>query len=435
MNCRAELGVKKLLIGLISVLALFAVAGPSSVLAGNTSGAGVGATSSGTGVGVVQAEGSPANHWPQATPRIVGGEETSIEDWPWQVEFSFNPSLYGGDGFERHQCGGSLVTPTLVVSAAHCFFEGSAFEDPGKYAAVTGRTQLTSDIGQETEIFNIYYPTDSFGDPLYDPATDEWDVVLVELATSSDSETIKLAGPDELALWGKGRIAFATGWGATSEGGPGSDILREVRIEMISDSVCDLSFGGFFAQSMVCAGLMQGGKDACQGDSGGPLVVPTSAGEFRLVGATSTGDGCARPGSPGIYTRVSGESIRAWLADSVQSLAGVDIVGSGAEPLMGPTSIGRVSVTGPTRVKRGRSYTFRASVTNTGNFDATGTRLVVSGRGIRFNGLIGSIAPRVTRNVRFQLRPSRTGRIRFSFRIQPDNASGRSVIRTITVRR
>jgi hypothetical protein len=422
---RFQLGLRLFLVGLVSAAAMIAGAGSASA------------------VGAASATSDPQTESPAVSslvpiPRIVGGNETSIEQWPWQVEFNYRSDLFEGDGFDRHLCGGSLVSPTLVVSAAHCFFTAPSFDPASNFAAVTGRTELTSNTGQETLVSEIYYPVDDFGDPLYNPDTEEWDVVLVELASPSDSQTIKLAGPDERSLWDKGRISFATGWGDTSEGGTRSNILREVEIEMIADSVCGSpSSNGslFIAETMVCAGAMEGGRDACQGDSGGPLVVPTSSGEFRLVGATSNGNGCARPDFPGIYSRVADDPIRSWLADTAQSLAGVDIVGFGGEPLAGSTSIGGFRVSGPTRLKRGRIYTFRASVTNFGKFDSTGTRLVVSGRGIRFNGLIGTIPPRVTRSVRFRLRPSRTGRFRSTFRVVADNANGRSVAKVFSVRR
>jgi len=67
---------------------------------------------------------------------------------------------------------------------------------------------------------------------------------------------------------------------------------------------------------MVCAGFPQGGVDTCQGDSGGPMFGRTSAGELRIVGTTSFGEGCARPGKPGVYARVADATLRPWIAET-----------------------------------------------------------------------------------------------------------------------
>jgi secreted trypsin-like serine protease len=70
---------------------------------------------------------------------------------------------------------------------------------------------------------------------------------------------------------------------------------------------------------MVCAGFPQGGVDTCQGDSGGPMFGKTSAGALRIVGTTSFGDGCARPGKPGVYARVADDTLRPWIAQTTGS--------------------------------------------------------------------------------------------------------------------
>jgi trypsin len=271
-------------------------------------------------------------------PKVVGGSTTTIEEWPWQVAIADRPPP-SGNGFQRQFCGGSLVDNDIVITAGHCTFDvfdgGSDFDDPSNFSVITGRTTLSSSAGQEINVSAIHFFTDGGGDPLFDPNTLEWDAVFLDLASNSTSGTIKIAGADEGALWEAGRDAWATGWGATSQFGSGSDTLREVQIEMIADSTCDdpgVYGSDFFPETMVCAGILSGGKDTCFGDSGGPLVVPMAGGGFRLVGDTSWGEGCAQPNKPGVYGRLADDPMRTALQNGILNVAGVDVVGSGATP-------------------------------------------------------------------------------------------------------
>jgi hypothetical protein len=162
-------------------------------------------------------------------------------------------------------------------------------------------------------------------------------VALIELASPAPppAAEVKIAGADERAVWDAGQTAIASGWGATSEGGSGSDHLQAVAVAIIADSTCGSPevYGSVFRpETMVCAGELAGGKDTCQGDSGGPLVVPVNGGGVRLVGDTSFGFGCARPNQPGVYGRVADDPIRSAIAGAAQSIAGADVIGSGARP-------------------------------------------------------------------------------------------------------
>ena len=300
-----------------------------------------------------------------AGPRIVGGSATTIGEWPWQVAIAADPESFGGNGFQRQFCGGTLVAPNVVLSAAHCFHDvfdnNGDFDDPDLFSVITGRTTLSSNVGQEIEVSNLFVAVDAGGTPLYEAAGDptpsgpdlfddftfEWDAVFVTLAANSSSTPIKIAGPDETALWEADRDAVATGWGTTSSGGSKSDTLREVGIHMISDDFCNSeppSYGtdDFFDELMVCAGETAGGRDTCQGDSGGPLVVPMAGGGFRLVGDTSFGFGCAAPNLPGVYGRIADDPMRTAIANAIQAETGANVLGSGGVPPEGTQPDGTI---------------------------------------------------------------------------------------------
>jgi hypothetical protein len=171
---------------------------------------------------------------------------------------------------------------------------------------------------------------------------------------SSTGQPIKIAGSDEEGTWVPGRTAFISGWGnldasrskPRSPRGNFPDQLHAATIGMLSDADCgpghypgpDSSLV-YYPTTMVCAGVVTGGVDTCQGDSGGPLVVPVEDGgaqAVRLVGDTSFGEGCARPGLPGIYGRLAADPMRSAFRTGIQEVAGVDVVGTGARPLAPP---------------------------------------------------------------------------------------------------
>ena len=71
-------------------------------------------------------------------------------------------------------------------------------------------------------------------------------------------------------------------------------------------------------ENMMCAGHREGGKDACGGDSGGPLVCRDAETRWWQYGVVSFGDGCARPGYPGIYTDVF--KFLPWITEKTESM-------------------------------------------------------------------------------------------------------------------
>lgn len=280
---------------------------------------------------------------PERERRVVGGSATSIESWPWQAGLTRSPTRYGGDAYQRQICGGSVVAPTIVITAAHCVYDSEAggFVDPHDFGVVTGRTFLSSDEGQEIAVANFFVPVDAGGVPLYDEEASRWDVALLKLASSSDATPIAIAGPEESGLWEAGRTAFVTGWGQLGSTGGYPNGLQAAQVPIVADSACDSpgSWRGLFdLATMVCAGHLAGGADTCGGDSGGPLVVPAADGSFRLVGNTSFGgQECGAPGVVGVYGRLADDPMRTVLRNMVLALSGRDIVGAGAQP---PESVG-----------------------------------------------------------------------------------------------
>jgi hypothetical protein len=135
-----------------------------------------------------------------------------------------------------------------------------------------------------------------------------FDMALWELAepvalAQSSLNTVEMlrAGTD---LDATGTLATAVGWGASDLD---SDLLQQVHVPISDQEAChDVYSDAINFETQICAGVPEGGIDTCQGDSGGPLLVRSrNRSEWQLSGITSYGNGCARPGNPGVYARVS----------------------------------------------------------------------------------------------------------------------------------
>ncbi|MET9627581.1 serine protease [Lentzea sp. NPDC006480] len=215
--------------------------------------------------------------------QIVGGTRASTSTYPWVVY------LATSSGFQY--CGGTLVAPNKVVTAAHCTEGDSA----SAVRVVAGRDDKNSTAGTTARVTKIWIH------PSYTDATRGYDVSVLTLDRNLSQTPIKFATSADSALYTAGTSSTILGWGTTSSGGSASRYLLKATVPLTSNSSCASSYGSdFIATAMVCAGYAQGGTDTCQGDSGGPLVAGG-----KLIGITSWGEGCADAGYPGVYTRVA----------------------------------------------------------------------------------------------------------------------------------
>ena len=226
---------------------------------------------------------------PATNPLIVGGEPVpDIADTPWQV------ALVSGGAARNQFCGGSLVAETWVLTAAHCVDNFAVDMNPARLEVVAGTLEYASG-GEQIGVTEIVVH------PNWNDDTMDHDAALLRLASPATlGQPIDLmAGDDEAPVGVNVRVS---GWGATSEGGPGSDELLFVEVPVVSTDECNApeSYDGAITEAMFCAGGREGGIDSCQGDSGGPV----DDGE-KLVGVVSWGHGCARRLKYGVYTRVS----------------------------------------------------------------------------------------------------------------------------------
>ncbi|TMW55636.1 hypothetical protein Poli38472_010519 [Pythium oligandrum] len=225
-------------------------------------------------------------------PLIVGGTEVPVGEKLWTA--GLRQTATGSDF-----CGGSLITPKHILSAAHC-------QGYGKYAAV-GTHYLSGSKDGERIAFSkeIIHPKNNADTMTYD-------LMIIELASESTVKPIKL----KIAEPAVGVTATTNGWGTTSSGGSQPSGMRQVDVPVVSDSACAAKLS-IVAESMICAGGVKG-KDSCQGDSGGPLTVKEDS-EDVLAGVVSWGQGCALEGYPGVYAQVS--AAKEWI-DSTVGAAG-----------------------------------------------------------------------------------------------------------------
>ena len=250
--------------------------------------------------------------WPLPAPAQDAAGEAP-EGVPWQAQIYSNftgwseAELAQRDEWDlAHRCGGSLIAPGWVLTAAHCINQSKV--DKG-YRVRLGAEHLDADEGVTYRIDRMVRHAD------YDPPRHLNDIALVHFIADEETDDSN-AGPvapialhdgDPLDL---GTEVSATGWGQAEEGKDKGFQPELTQVDLTTVDCSSLAqYRGKTDDNMMCANSPE--DDTCTGDSGGPLIL--SQGEPVQVGIVSWGIGCYREDSAGVYVRIDRDHYRDWI--------------------------------------------------------------------------------------------------------------------------
>lgn len=244
---------------------------------------------------------------PLLTPHILGGTPVELGEYPHMVAIGLTDT----DGAVEYNCGGTLISKSYVLTAAHCLVT--------RQIPVTVRMGVVNftDTEQMKAVVEIKIKKVHLH-PDYTSANVYNDVGLLEL----EEEVTYTNNVFPTCLYTDSKdppansVLYVTGWGVINRSTRvKSDVLLKARQTIVDNLKCNESYvdngltrrnrDGIIA-SQMCAHDPGLTKDACQGDSGGPLnlVVDEALNKYRVVGVISAGFSCGSA-TPGLYTRVS----------------------------------------------------------------------------------------------------------------------------------
>uniref|UniRef100_A0A2I3T5C1 Serine protease 22 n=1 Tax=Pan troglodytes TaxID=9598 RepID=A0A2I3T5C1_PANTR len=245
---------------------------------------------------------------PQQLNRVVGGEDSTDSEWPWIVSIQKNGT---------HHCAGSLLTSRWVITAAHCFKEYvHNLNKPSLFSVLLGAWQL-GNPGSRSQKVGVAWVQPH---PVYswkEGARADIALVRLERSIQFSERVLPICLPDASIHLPPNTHCWISGWGSIQDGVPlpHPQTLQKLKVPIIDSEVCSHLYWrgagqGPITEDMLCAGYLEGERDACLGDSGGPLMCQVD-GAWLLAGIISWGEGCAERNRPGVYISLSAH--RSWV--------------------------------------------------------------------------------------------------------------------------
>ncbi|OCT92534.1 hypothetical protein XELAEV_18015590mg [Xenopus laevis] len=226
--------------------------------------------------------------------RIVGGDMCPKGECPWQALLMYDKTFI---------CGGTLIAPDWVITAAHCLKP----LPENKLTVVLGEHRIGRPEGteQERKVSKIIIHEQYFGSK----TNNDNDIGLLKLTipVNYTDYVVPLCLPEkQFAVRELLSVRFSTvsGWGRLLDKGATPEVLQRVQLPRVKTQDCIKQTQMNISQNMFCAGFTDGSKDSCKGDSGGPHATEYKNTHF-LTGIVSWGLGCAQKEKYGVYTRVS----------------------------------------------------------------------------------------------------------------------------------
>ncbi len=253
---------------------------------------------------------------PSAHTSIVGGFDADQSSWG----FTAFVVHYASPGDADFFCSGTLIAPTVVLTAGHCATDESTGQPlaPGGYKVMTGSVDLSGAAdSQVSKVSKVVV------NPDYDPSDYFGDAALLVLSSPSPAQTIRLATPDETALYTSGTVAMIAGWGISDQQGDTPATLQAAPTTVQGYDYCSEHNSWYddtwhaWGSSETCAvDAATRATGTCNGDSGGPLLTSDSAGQPVEIGVTSVGPTDCDTYWPDYFTRT--DQLSPWVDNVVR---------------------------------------------------------------------------------------------------------------------